>query len=362
MKKRALIVGLAFLAGVPLFAESSFEDRFGTRLNGLFGAKFGDRVPSSAPVIPSGDGTLLTPLDPKRPEFSFQGYFAYILPQTRAIVGFCGADVFSGNEEDKCNEAYARKRKAIEDRFNKKMRTFPPSKSGVGNSMSVLCNCGVELPGPLWAMLQVTKDISGEYSLRFIALDIKACRGAVEDSRERAKNLPPLNSLFGRTLGETVAVSENEMTLANGMCIQVFEPEKKFLDFETYVVHVLPKSRKISAIVAVNNFKDRFDASECFTKVCQLLEIKFGQKLTDTSGQFDASKPDEDGELTIKAFVMSFPESSRFIEVDLLKDVDENVFRIRISASDLLLAGALESEKRSTTGRKSDDAAALDAL
>ncbi len=362
MKKRALIVGLAFLAGVPLFAETSLRDHFGTRPNGFFGAKFGERVPASAPVVPSGDGTLLTPLDPKQPEFSFQEYYAYILPQTRAIVGFCGADVFNGDEEDKCNEAYARKRKVIEARYNKKMITLPPVKSGVGDSMSVLRNCGVNLPGGRLVALQVTKDISGDYTLRFIALDIKACRGTVEDSRERAKTLPPLNGLFGRRLGETVAVSDEEVTLANGMCIQAFEPEKKFLDFEIYVLHVLPKSRKINAIVAVNNFKDRFDANECFTKVCQLLEIKFGQKLTDASSQFDASKPDEDGELMIKACVMSFPGSSRFIEVDFLKDVDENVFRVRISASDLLLAGALESEMRSTTRRKSDDAAALDAL
>ena len=75
--------------------------------------------------------------------------------------------------------------------------------------------------------LQVTKDISGDYTLRFIALDIKACRGTVEDSRERAKTLPPLNGLFGRRLGETVAVSDEEVTLANGICIQAFEQEKK---------------------------------------------------------------------------------------------------------------------------------------
>ena len=121
MKKVVSIVAMAVMAGVSSFAELPlFPMQKEVGFDGLFGVKFGERMPSNVAVTPSPDGTLLTQLEPKDPEFVFQEYYACLLPQTYVVVGFAAADTFKDGELDKCNEAYGRCRKAVEKRFGKK--------------------------------------------------------------------------------------------------------------------------------------------------------------------------------------------------------------------------------------------------
>lgn len=360
MKNLALLVSLAIMA-VPSFSEAGLQDYFNVHLDGLFGYKFGDRVPSTMAVIPSGDGLLLAQAEPKEPEFAFQEYFVIILPQTRVVVGFCAANTYKDDERERCDNAYSRYQTAVQSRFKKKMTTIPPTESGTGDSQSVIKNCIVELADSRFVMLQMLKNNPGGYLLRLTAVDAKRARGPVKQHERRVESVTPLDGLFGRKLGEKVPVSDDETTVANGLCLQVFSPPKQFLDFNIYVLQILPQSRKTLGIVAIKEYTERFPATECYAKVCQLLERKFGLKMTDASSNFDATKPDADGELMIKVAVMSFPNSLRFIEVHCLKDIDDNVFRVRILATDQALANALEAEKKALDLEKSD-AKALDAL
>ena len=361
MKRLAIVVGVAAMAAMHLCAKPGLLDSARAGIDGLFGAKFGDRLSASAAVIPSGDGTVLSPLDPKEPEFVFQEYFASAFPQTRVIVGFIGVDIFEDDELDKCNAAYNRCKAAIEKRFGKKMGNFPTPESNLVSSQTVLKNCGAELAGSRFFMLQAIKNDSGGYILRFIALDLKATKEVVAQYQQVAKSQPQLDGLFGRKLGARAPASNDEVALAGGMRIQQFEPEKRFLDFSVYGITILPQSRKICGVFAVSDFEDRFSATECFSRACSLLEKKFGQQMTDASANFDSTKPDDDGEQIFKCSAMCFMKSLRFIEVHCLKDVDDDVFRVRISAYDQSLRDALESEKR-RTGVESADKDALDAL
>lgn len=362
MKKAITIVVLAAMAGVSSFAELPlFTKPSQVKFDGLFGVKFGERMPSNVPVVPSPDGTLLTEIEPKEPEFVFHDYFACILPKTYVVVGFVGVDTFQDDELEKCSKAYNRCRKAVEARFGKKMAVIPPTESGVDESQTVLSNCGAMVAGNRFVMLQSVKEASGGYIFRLIALDLKASKSAIEQFKKDAASISPLEGLFGRRLGEKVSVSPDEEALAEGWCVQVFEPEKKFLDFDLYIVGILPKSRKTGMVAATKDFDERFEATECFTRVCQLLEKKFRQKMTDASSNFDATKPDEDGEQIFKASAMTFPNSWRYIEVHCLKDVDDKVFRVSISAYDQSLVDSLDSETK-TLKREESDKAALDAL
>ena len=360
MKKIVLIIGFAALASVPSFAKTSLLGFFDSRLDGLFGYKFGDRLPSNIATIPSGDGTLLAPIDPKKPEFAFQEYFVCVVPQTRVIVGFAAADTFADDEIESCKKAFARSKRVIEDRFGRKLVKLPSAKKELIHSQSVIQEYGLELADKRWVMLQIVKNNPGNYILRFIALNMNTAEGVVEHYMQEVKSLPPLDGLFGKRLGAQIPISDGETVLANGLSLQIFEPDKKFLDFSLYALQILPRSRKVCGILAVKDFEDRFSATECYTKVCRLLEMKFGQKLTDASSNFDSTKPDGDGEQMIKCAVLVFPSSLRFIEVHCFKDVDEKVFRVRILANDQALVSALESEKKAKD--RDSDAKALDAL
>ncbi len=348
------------MASFPAFAKSSLSDIHNPRLDGLFGYKFGDRMPENAAVLPSGDGTLLASIEPKHPEFPFQQYFACLLPQTRVIVGFTAADNFQDDEFVLCNAAYVRCKGAIEARYDKKMRYFSPGKSGLTGQQTVLLNCGLEFADKKFMMLQTIKNDPGGYILRLIVLDIKAIEEPMEKMKQKMSSLPALEGLFGQKLAARVPFSADETVLANGLCLQLFEPEKKFLDFNVYALHILPRSRKTCEILAVKDFDDRFSAIACHAKVCRLLEKKFGLKMTDAIANFDSTKPDADGEQMIKCAVIVFGESKRGIEVHCFWDVDDKTFRVRIVAIDILLVSALESEVKSAN--KDSDAKAIDAL
>ena len=342
-------------------AVSAFAGLFSAKFDGLFGFKFGDRlIGSGHTVIPAGDGTLLATIEPKKPEFIFQQYFLCLLPKTNVIIGFCGVDTFESGEKSKCDKEYDSCREMIEKHFKIKMKSINPTDSGVGDAMTVIRNCAFVFKDERTLAIQMLKDISGDYTIRFIAVDITSAKRPVQEAKTLAKS-SSLEGLFGRKLGVKAPVSEDETKLANGMCLQVFEPEKKFLDFGTYVMHILPHSRRTCGIVAVNILKERFPATECFSETCRLLEMKFKVPMTDLSSNYDPNKPDEDGEQMIKVAAITFPGSSRMITVECLKDVDANDFRVRLSALDLILQGALESEQKASAKAKSD-AKALDAL
>ncbi|MBR0197371.1 MAG: hypothetical protein IJQ34_04495 [Kiritimatiellae bacterium] len=361
MKKFTLALGMAVLAAISAFAFGNRSFTAPAKLTGLFGVKFGDRMPSDKASIPSPDGTLLVVLEPKTPEFEFENYFACIHAQTRSVLGMCGINTYERDRLSTCNAAYSRTKRLIERRLGIYLEETGPVESGVGDAQVVVKSCATILSENIVVGLQTLKDQGGNLSLRFIALDLKGSQETLQKSEETAKNVSPLNGLFGRTLGQVARVSSDEIALSGGICLQAFVPDKKFLDFDTYAVHILPKSRKICAIVAVCDFKERFSATECYEKSCKLLEKKFGLTMSDLSASFNSSTPDEDGEIMLKCAAMSFPNSLRYVEVDCFKDVDDNVFRVRISASDEALVGLQETESRD---RKQDSAEqdALDAL
>ncbi len=346
---------------VAMAVSSAFAGLFPARFDGLFGFKFGDRlVGSGHTVIPAGDGTLLATIEPKKPEFIFQQYFLCLIPKTNVIVGFCGASSFEPGEKSKCDKEYDSCREKVENHFKIKMKSIKQTASGVGDSMTVIRNCAFVFKDERTLAIQMLKDISGGYTIRFAAVDIKSAKSSVLEAKAIADS-SSFEGLFGRKLGVKVPVSEDETKVANGLCLQVFEPEKKFLDYSTYAIQILPHSRRTCGIVAINILNERFPATECFSETCRLLEKKFNLSMTDISSNYDTSKPDEDGEQMIKAAAMTFPGSSRMISVECLKDVDENDFRVRLSALDLVLHGTLESEQKAAAKAKAD-AKALDAL
>ncbi|MBO7687614.1 MAG: hypothetical protein J6V72_14575 [Kiritimatiellae bacterium] len=361
MKRLALIAGLAVMASFPAFAKSSLPDTHNPRLDELFGYKFGDRMPENAPVSPSGDGTLLATIKPKHPEFPFQQYFAYLLPQTHVIVGFAAADTFQDDEFTQCHAAYARCKKAIETRFGKKMKSFPPPQDGLADQQVDLLRCNVEFADKKVMVLHVFKNNPGGYNLRLIALDKEAIQESMEGMKQIVDSPPAPEGLFGQKLAVRAPVSADEMVLA-GICVQSFEPEKKFLDFDVYLLQILPRSRKIFRIMAGKEFEDRFSAIECHAKVCRLLEKKFGQKMTDVTSNFDSTKPDAGGQQVIKCAVIAFSNPKREIMARCFWNVDDDdkIFRVQVVASDILLVNALESEIKSAN--KDSDAGAIDAL
>ena len=330
----ALIAGLVLMAGC---VGVDRQDLWGDRLEGLFGVKFGESMPSNAVVMPRGDGTLCAVLTPKNPEFAFQKYHAMLNSETRVVIGFIGEDIFDDAEQVKCNEAYDRSKREIEARFKKTMKDLPPTMSGISNSANVLNVCGVMLPGEKGVLLLNVKTDGGNCILNLIALDMNAANETEAWHRQHVKSVRPLEGLFGRKLGDQIPLSKDEKLLANGLHYLAFEPEKKFLDFDIYGVYVLPKNRKTSQIAAEKSFAESLQASECFASACQLLEREFGVKAMDVTSNFDKTVPDRDGELVVKAAVMAFPDSSRFIEVCCVQVAGENGFRVRVVAYDAML-------------------------
>ena len=180
--------------------------------------------------------------------------------------------------------------------------------------------------------------------------------------------VPKLEGLFGRKLGEEVPISDNEIVLPNGMRFLQYEPEKKFLDFDFYAVHVLPNSRRTSHIIASKSFTDTTAAEECFNNVCQLLEKKFDNEMSDYTYLAKAAIENngEAGTAIVKAATMKFFSTS-LIEVDWKVKVDwkQNAeYQIIIDAMDLSLVYIAEQEKNEfevkQNGKRASEA--LDAL
>lgn len=211
-----------------------------------------------------------------------------------------------------------------------------------------------------WRIVTVVS-VGVVYALFSFLLSNIAVNPAVQkDVKQHQKlKVPKFEGIFGRVLGEEVPISNNEMTLPNGMRLLQYEPEKKFLDFDIYVVHVLPKSRKTSHIIAYKNFEDSTAANECFINVCQLLEKKFDHKMRDLTSLINNTG---DGTRIIKATSMNFPFSTSLIEVDW--KVENGKYVILIDAMDLSLMNLAEKEKNvfEKEQKEKRSSEALDAL
>ena len=349
----AAVLGLS-IANVAFSAE-------GRGVDGFFGLKFGERIASDKPTIPSPDGTLICQIEPKDPEFHFETYCAFLLPKTRSVCGFVATSDFSADEKAKCQKVYQLHCQKISARFGK-MKDASDSPSPTGSDLDKVCRAGMfVVPGRMFLFVYEIKLASGGYQVRLLAADINRMRLVVEESKALASATQPLTGLLGKKLGEVCRKDEDEAAVANGAVVQVFEPEKRFLDFKTYAIQCLPKSRKVFAITAICDFEDRLDAVKCYADVSRLLEKKFGLKFADATTNFTTDRPDEDGEQMLKAAVMAFPNSMRYLEIHCLKDVDDDVFRVRFTAEDAQLMQSLDSERKALKQDRAERDA-LDAL
>ena len=344
-RKMVLIAGLALMAGTQSCVCVDRQFFGGDRLEGLFGVKFGESMPSNAVVIPICNGMFITNLKPMEPEFTFQEYQATLNSETRVVIGFMCMDRFGDDELAKCNEAYERSKRAVKARLKKTMKEFPPVDPGAGSPSLILRNCEVTLPGNEKVWLQIAKMKIGGYQLRFTVYDMNLAKGTLDRLRNILNTIPPLEGFLGRKFGELVPLSKEGKPMVNGRHFLGFEPEEKFLDFEYYEIHFLPKSRKTSAVVAIKKFSEISQANECFTSVCQCLEKMFGLMAMDVTSNYDTTKPNEkSGDQVVKVAGLVFPGSTRLIEVQCMKVVRENIFHVRVLASDNNLeAGPLEA-------------------
>ena len=347
-RRMALIAGLVVMAGTQSCVCVDRQDLLGDRLEGLFGVKFGESMPPNAVVIPICGSMFITNLKPMEPEFTFQEYNAMLNSETRAVIGFMCSDRFGDDELAKCNEAYERSKRAVKARLKKNMKEFPPVDTGAGTPLLTLRNCEVTLPGNEKVWLEIAKMKIGGYVLRFIAFDMNLAKGPLDRLRSLENTIPPLEGFLGRKFGELVPLSKEGKPMVNGRLFLAFEPEEKFLDFEYYEIHFLPKSRKTSAVVAMKKFTESSQANECFTRVCQYLEEMFGLMAMDVTSNYDTTKPNEkSGDQVVKVAGLVFPGSTRLIEVQCMKVVRENIFHVRVLASDNELEeGPLESVDR----------------
>ena len=347
-RRMALIAGLVVMAGTQSCVCVDRQFFGGDRLEGLFGVKFGESMPSNAVVIPICNGMFITNLKPMEPEFTFQEYQATLNSETRVVIGFMCMDRFGDDELAKCNEAYERSKRAVKARLKKTMKEFPPVDPGAGYPSLILRNCEVTLPGNEKVWLQIAKMKIGGYQLRFTVYDMNLAKGTLDRLRNILNTIPPLEGFLGRKFGELVPLSKEGKPMVNGRLFLAFEPEEKFLDFEYYEIHFLPKSRKTSAVVAVKKFTGSSQANECFTRVCQYLEEMFGLMAMDVTSNYDTTKPNEkSGDQVVKVAGLVFPGSTRLIEVQCMKVVRENIFHVRVLASDNELEeGPLESVDR----------------
>jgi len=323
---------------------SQFESINKAKLDGMFGVEFGERVHSDAAVIPTEDGTLMAPFEPTAPEFAFSQYLKMALPKTRVVCGIVGVTEFLGHEKEKCLAVYETYKKDIGLRYGEMAALNRKNgSSGVDGSEEV-CQSVVECAARRIITLMIRKSAGGRYVLQLTAADIDMVEKVVKEWNQEAAELPTLEGLFGMSLGMRIEPTENEEMFANGSGVQLFTPSEPFLDFELYAIKFLPKSRVVFEITAVHTCKTRFAASEIFTKATRQIENMFKQKTTDITANFNTTGPDEIGEQRIKAAMIAFPNTWRFLFIEQVKDVDCDVCRVRVTAHDRRLFSILESE------------------
>lgn len=331
------------------------------KLDGMFGVEFGGRVPSDVAVIPSGDGTWLVPFEPAAPELAFSGYYKIVLPKTRVVCGIAAATEFSETEKEKCLATYETYKKNIGQSYGE-MATLNRKPGSYGaNGSEQVCQSIVECAAKRIITLEIVKSVGGGCMLRLCALDISMTENLFEESKQAAAELPSLDGLFGMKLGMRIEPTEKEEMLAEGYGVQLFTPDEPFLDFELYAIKFLPKSRKAYEIVAVHSCETRFAASESFESACRQMENMFKQKMTDITAYFNTTGPDEDGEQRLKAVMITFPNSLRFLLIEQVRNIDDGAFRVRITAHDKKLFDTLESEVKAMEASDVSGFATLDA-
>ena len=322
-----------------------FKSKNRTRLDGMFGVKFGERVPSDVATLTDGtEGTLMLYFSPESPELEFSQYCKTMLPQTRVVCGIQGISIFSEDERGRCLEIYEKYKKDIGRRYGD-MATLrrKPGRSKTDGSEEVSQSI-VECEDKRIITLQVRKSVDGGYLLRLIALDMNVMERLSEERKQVLSDTLPLEGLFGRKLGVHVDETEDEVKCEDGSVTQSFEPSEKFLDFESYAIHFLPKSRKACMIVAVHSCTTMDEATACFTRACRKMEETFKQKLFDNTATFDTLHPDADGEQMLKSAVLTFPNGLRLLAIQALKNVNDNSIFVRVVALDQEVINALQSE------------------
>lgn len=313
------------------------------KLDGMFGVKFGECIPSDVAVSTDATGLLMAFFEPESPDFTFDQYFKYMLPESRVVCGIAGSASFSVNEKEKCLEKYERYKNEIGRRYGEMTtlrKKIGPSQFGTEE----ISQCIVECEGERFINLAVEKTIDGRYQLRLIVMDSAMYKKASAEIAQAASERIPLEGLFGRKLGARTEASVDEVRFADGSILQIFEPEERFLDFETYYLTLLPQSRTIFGIQAVHPCSNESEASECFISAIRQLEKTFKQNMIDITASCDTAHPDENGEQTLRAAMLAFPRTVRFITVQSVKKVNEGTLFVRVNALDQKLAATLQSE------------------
>ena len=313
------------------------------KLDGMFGVKFGECIPSDVAVSTDATGLLMAFFEPESPDFTFDQYFKYMLPESRVVCGIAGSASFSVNEKEKCLEKYERYKNEIGRRYGEMTtlrKKIGPSQFGTEE----ISQCIVECEGERFINLAVEKTIDGRYQLRLIVMDSAMYKKASAEIAQAASERIPLEGLFGRKLGARTEASVDEVRFADGSILQIFEPEERFLDFETYYLTLLPQSRTICGIFAIHPCANESETSECFTSTVRQLEKTFKQNMIDITASCDTAHPDENGEQTLRAAMLAFPRTVRFITVQSVKKVNEGTLFVRVNALDQKLAATLQSE------------------
>lgn len=311
------------------------------KLDGMFGVKFGERIPSDVAVSTDATGLLMAFFEPESPDFTFDQYVKYMLPKSRVVCGI--AAFFRANEKEKCREKYEQYKNEIGRRYGEMTtlrKKIGPSQFGTEE----ISQCIVECEGERFINLAVEKTIDGRYQLRLIVMDSAMYQKASAEIAQAASERIPLEGLFGRKLGARAEVSVNEVRSADGSILQPFEPEERFLDFDTYCLELLPQSRTICGFFAIHPCANESEASECFISAIRQLEKTFNQKMMDMTASCDTTHPDEDGEQTLRTAMLAFPRTVRIIIVQLVKNVNEGTLFVRVNALDQKLAATLQSE------------------
>ena len=313
------------------------------KLEGMFGVKFGERVPSDVATLTGTDGTLVAFFEPKSPELTFIQYCKVLLPLSRVVCGIQGVTNFPDDEKDKCFETYEKYKEELGRRYGE--MTTLRKKMGLSeiDGSEEVCQSIVECDGRRFINLAVQKNIDGKYQLRLVAMDTAMHEKASAEIAQAVAERIPLDGLFGRKLGERVGTSSDETRLPDGSIIQIFEPKERFLDFETYCMILLPQSRTIYGITAVHSCAKESEASECFASTVRHLEKTFKQTIMDVTANFDTAHPDENGEQTLQAAAIVFP-NVRLISVQLTKNVNEGIHFVRVIAIDQKIANTLQTE------------------
>lgn len=350
---------LSLVGGVlmALSCSAGGLNGLGSSLQGLFGVKLGERVPRGVAVEPSDEGFLMTGFEPENPEVTFQSYIKMIVPETRKVCLILAVSEFASDARDEADTFFDRTVRVLDRRLDIVLEKDPtagisePEIPGVRTLRK-----SVYARGQKVIYLEMVSLSSGAlYRVRLGLMDVDLARSSLDKAQKASAQVVPLEGLFGVRFNSVAARNydpDKETKLADGTLVVLFEPERKFLQFQTYVQLCLPQSRRMFLVGALQDFDERFAASQCFDRAVPLLEKKFKITMVDNSSQFDSSKANASGERIFRSMKFVFPNTFRSIEIQMYANEDSNKFFVRLRAIDEAVKLRLGKE---TKAQSNDD-------